>query len=65
MISATGSSELTFQEKIDEFNTIVSELYQAGIEYDQSVVGKIEQEFKDNTTAGRRVTDLNELSFYS
>lgn len=64
MISVTGANESQFEEKIAEFNQIVSELYQVGIEYDQSVVGKIEQEFKDTGKAARIITELDTQTFY-
>lgn len=64
MMSATGANEAQFEEKIFEFNQIVSELYQVGIEYDQSVVGRIEQEFKDTGKAARLITELDTQTFY-
>ena len=63
MVSATGANEDQFKSKLDEFDNLLSELTDAGIEYDQSVVYNLQSNFAKLGETARKITELDGSKF--
>lgn len=63
LISATSATENSFDELISEYNNMADELTNAGVEFDNSEIKYILEEFNAYTEIARNIIDVSMKNF--
>lgn len=64
MISAVGSASSQFDEKLNEYNTIVEELSALNIDYNSGDFKQIQDNMTESINASNKVASMTEITFF-